>query len=730
LHYIYTGGDVTELDPIYADNIEIKVLTGNSALRRKLSFCNDIPIANINSGLPKRKKGDKVVNFENVKNEKMLRALIKKNLNKEIHAYTKPSIDFIEKLLSDAYASGFKYDVSDMRQAIQYFAQSSTNQAPACLKACMRMKYKSKHYENDVAGDYISLDATESKDDELVFYDIEVFPNLLVINWKVHGDDKPVNRMINPSPAEVEQFLKHKLVGFNCRRYDNHIVYARMMGYTNEQLFRLSQRIINGDKDAFFGEAYNLSYTDIYDFLSSGNKMSLKKWEIKLGIHHHELGLPWDKPVPEELWETVAEYCDDDVLATEALWNSKPCQADWEARVVLARIAGGTVNDTTNSLTTRLIFEGNKHPQNEFVYTDLSKEFPGYKFENGVSSYRDVEEVGEGGYVYSNPGIYHNVITFDVASMHPHSVIALNLFGDRYTQKFKELVEARIAVKHRDTETLKVIFNGAFAEFINASDSELKNLANALKTAINSVYGLTSAKFPNAFRDPRNIDNIVAKRGALFMINLRNEVEKRGGTVVHIKTDSIKIENPSPELQQFVMDYGKQYGYSFEIEHIFEKICLVNKAVYIAKLASDDPDHPGEWTATGTQFAVPYVFKTLFSKEDICFEDLCETKEVKGSMSIDLVEDLNGQEHNLKFVGKVGSFCPMLPGYGGGILVRDNNGKYDAVTGTKGYLWMESELVKNLDKQDGIDMSYYDKLVDDAFVTIAEYGDANKFINE
>ena len=34
------------------------------------------------------------------------------------------------------------------------------------------------------------------------------------------------------------------------------------------------------------------------------------------------------------------------------------------------------------------------------------------------------EEVGEGGYVYSEPGMYGNVALLDIASMHPHSAIA------------------------------------------------------------------------------------------------------------------------------------------------------------------------------------------------------------------------------------------------------------------------------------------------------------------
>ena len=42
------------------------------------------------------------------------------------------------------------------------------------------------------------------------------------------------------------------------------------------------------------------------------------------------------------------------------------------------------------------------------------------------------------------------------------------------------------------------------------------------------------------------------------------------------------------------------------------------------------------------------------------------------------------------------------------------DGRYYAATGSKGYRWMESEMVKELGKEDGIDRSYYDKLVDEA----------------
>lgn len=825
LHYIYNG-DPKELSRVYDDHIEVKVYTGNSALRRKLTRCNNLPIASISSGLPlKEKKGANMVNTEIVKSEKSLRKSIIKALNKEVHPNTRPNIDFIKMITDEMYESGVPYDISDLRPAISAFAMSSTNQAMYCDKVVGQMKFKSEEERDNV-------DSVKDENKPIVFYDIEVFPNLFLVNWKKQGVGNPCVRMINPSPIEIENLITaSRLIGFNCRRYDNHLMYARMLGYNNEQLYNLSKKIINNkgnDRSCFFSEAYNLSYTDVYDFASAANKMSLKKWEIKLKIHHQELGLDWDRPVSEELWEKVAEYCDNDVISTEAVFDH--LQGDWTARQILAQLTGLSVNDTTNTLSTRFIFGNNRKPQDAFNYRDLSKPvrpenlkdmnypndkkyrvfndlgepeyrdyipgetlpngwsilpfFPGYKFEFGVSSYKDVEKIGEGGYVYAEESMEGETETLDVASEHPSSAIEECLFGPEYTKRFSEIKYIRILIKHGRFEEAGELMDGALKEFL--TDSKIaKALSNALKTVINSVYGLTSAKFANPFRDPRNLDNIVAKRGSLFMINLRNEVQARGYKVLHCKTDSIKIVGCDQNIRDFCVKYGKEFGYEFETEHIFEKICLVNKAVYIAKLSENDEEWIGEcksakekglpeptrWTATGTQFKEPYVFKTLFSHEPIEFDDLCQTKEVKGcsiyldmnesledhSLEIktlkkerdklatwsggiafneynDRIRELEALDHNYVFVGRIGSFCPIKSGRGGGELVRDSidkygNVKYDSVTGTKGYRWLESEMVQNSGKEEDIDKAYHQSLVDDAIAAISEFGDIETFID-
>lgn len=762
LHYIYNG-DTSKLSHIYSKDIEVKTFSGGSSLRRKLTKCNDISIATLSSGLPEKETKSKMVEFKQVEDDIHLHNKIRKYIRKESFPSTAQSINAIYDELEAAYKAGFSYDISDLKPEIIAFAAQSTHQSKNCLKKVTEMKFTSA----DILEQSMKTTNNFNNYQDVYFYDCEVFPNLFVVVVKKRGKDAKPKVYINPSQEDIVYILSLPLIGFNCRKYDNHIQHGALIGYSCKELFDLSVNMIQ-NKKGFFGVAYNYSLTDILDYCSK--KQSLKKWEIELGKHHQEAGFAWDKDVPKESWNTIVEYCINDVMATEAVFEAT--QPDFLARCILAEITGKTINDTTNTLTQTWIFEDNKNPQSCFNYRfmgDMRKDdtfvegfdeytrfnsegkpvFPGYIFENGVSTYRE-EIVGEGGYVYAEPGIHTNVALLDIASMHPSSIVAEDLFG-KYTRRFKDILDMRIAIKHKDYDRAKTMFDGKLEKYLSDKDSA-KTLSGALKIAINSVYGLTSASFENPFRDIRNVDNIVAKRGALFMINLKHEVQKRGFTVAHIKTDSIKIPNATPDIINFVVEYGKMYGYNFEHECTYDRMCLVNDAVYISKnctverceelygteyvnssndICKENKEEPGAWSATGKQFQVPYVFKTLFSHEPIELRDLAETKEVKkGDLYLDMNETLGPDEHNYVFVGHVGLFCPIKPGCGGGELYRIDREKPFAATGTKGYRWLETEVVESCGKQDDIDISYYAKLVDDAIESIAEFGDAEMFIGD
>ncbi|MFL5661347.1 MAG: DUF5906 domain-containing protein [Ktedonobacteraceae bacterium] len=735
LHYIYTG-DVSDLASVFAEGVEVKTFPGDASLRRKLSRCNQVPVAEISSGLPLKERKDKMLKTKTIQSEQGLRELIGRNLRKEIHPGTKPSVDFIKKILDDAYESGMKYDVTDLRSKILAFANNSTHQAAACLKTVTDIKWASEDSADNKEEAFTADKSVEVSDERLAFFDVEVYPNLFVVCWKFQGSPDVI-KMVNPKPHEVSALFALKLVGFYNRRYDNHILYAAAMGASPAELFKLNLKLIEGNRNATFAQAYNLSYTDIWEF--SSVKQSLKKFEIDLGILHMELDLPWDQPVDEKDWKRVVEYCANDVRATEAVFEDR--KGDFVARQILAELSGLTVNDTTQNHTAKILFGDKvKTARKEFIYTDLAQEFPGYKFELGKSYYKG-EEPGEGGYVYAEPGIYQNVAVLDVASMHPTSIIKLDVFGP-YTKKFEDLIKARIAIKHKDYDEAGAMLEGRLFPFLTdphkGYDLEgADQLAYALKIVVNIVYGLTSAKFDNPFRDLRNVDNIVAKRGALFMIDLKHALQDQGVAVVHIKTDSVKIPDATPEIIKFVRDFGAKYGYDFEHEETYDRFCLVNDAVYVAGILSVpwEEGHPKyHWTAVGAQFQHPYVFKKLFSHDQLIFEDYCEPRSVlKGTMYIYTGSEkpvggvLDADAKSLRHVGRTGLFVPVKED--GGALYRVFEDKYYAVSGTKDHLWREADAVLEEFDELQIDMSYFEKLRTDAVKTIEKFGSFEEFVS-
>lgn len=111
------------------------------------------------------------------------------------------------------------------------------------------------------------------------------------------------------------------------------------------------------------------------------------------------------------------------------------------------------------------------------------------------STYRD-ENPSEGGYVYTEHGYYRDVAILDVASMHPTSIIQLDIFGP-YTERFKDLTQTRLGIKRGDYETVRSLLGGKFSKYVEGAENDPDG-AKALKIVINIVYGLTPARFENS----------------------------------------------------------------------------------------------------------------------------------------------------------------------------------------------------------------------------------------
>lgn len=700
LHYEY-GGRVEDLGASSGPGVEIKSLLGGASLRRRYARSNGLPVSEISSGLPHKEV--KVLSAKTMASELGLRKQILKGLRREVWPNTKPSMDFIKQVLDDAVAQGLVFDVSDMFDEILEFAMGSRNSSSACMAIALHLPLKS---EEDVEATPIE----HAEDKEIAYFDCEVYSNLFTLGY-VTEDSDVVVKMINPTPQEVQNVVdNYRLIGYYNRLYDNHILWARTLGYDNQRLYELSQQIIvENNRHKLFGAAYNLAYGDLYDIFSE--KKSLKKWQIELGLPHVEMDLPWDAPVPDDRVLDVVEYMANDILSTRDVARAR--KGDIRAREILAAISGLEVCNTNNQHTGQLIFGDVKDPSADLRYTELKVMFPGYEFDRFApakekSTYKG-QSVGEGGRVRSKEGYYQNVALLDVASMHPASIIAMNVFG-KYTENFKKLMDIRLCLKRGDYDTA-IDLDERLKPFLQ-DKTDAKALSDALKIVINSVYGLTAASFPNKFKDERNIDNIVAKRGALFMVDLEEFVEKAGFQVVHTKTDSVKIPNATPEIIQQVQEFARTYGYEMEHEATYEKFCLVNDAVYVAR-------NEGVWSATGAQFKHPVVFKTMFSKEPILPKDYVEVKQVaKGAMYL-----VNQDESVKTFVGKFGAFVPVLDGRQ---LIKIDGEKVGAVTDTKGFLWELAEIALGVGKD--VDMAYFQEKVDVGMRTVEKFVPYNELV--
>lgn len=796
--YYYYSGDPSKLSHVFDEGIEIKTTYDNAAIRRRLSGCNNLDISIISSGLPLKEEEDKMFDEQSVMEEAQLRTCILRCLKKEHHGATTPEVHLIKKVLDEAYEKGTHYDLRNLQDRVTTFAMNSSNQANTCLKLISDLHWCSDDVkamlENAVpitpeeAIKAISEGAEVIKIDydalPLCFYDIEVFPNYNVLCYSVEGEDE-WHKIRFPEPKDIQLlYNSYRMIAYNGRAYDCHIAHAMLLGYSPSEIYKTSKGIISeGALKHGFMDAYGNDYADPYDIATK--KQSLKDWEYELGQDHIENAYPWDEDLPVEYWDEVDNYCGNDVMALKAVW--KAIEVDIDVRKFLCDLSGLKMINTNRQHITRFIFKGDKKPN--LVYTNLAtgearyldgtiaeptndfvQAFPGYEFnkfgfkkedyKDGIcttmkSRYME-EDPSEGGYVYSKPGIYYNVWCFDVSGMHPASLIALNKLGD-YTKIYKEIRDARLYIKHKDFEAAGELLGGVLKPYLKDKKSA-KALSLALKLVLNSLYGWCAATFPCEFKDPRDLDNIVAKRGALFMITLKNEVQKMGYEVIHCKTDSIKVVIPNREvedIQKFIEDFGNKYGYIFEVEEKFEKIALLNRAVYVAKEFEDSPAYldrleknpnASRWTATGgTAKEQSYVMKKLFTGEPWDISDLPQKKKAaKGALYLDFnedfpditaelkeleklrkkspeeskerieaLEDYISKQHDYHFIGRVGQFVPIKPGCGGAELLCLRDDKYVAVAGTTGYRFKEYAYVVANHLEDEIDMSYYDNMCEE-----------------
>ena len=456
----------------------------------------------------------------------------------------------------------------------------------------------------------------EVPDDDLIFFDTEVYKNLFILVTKRHGD-KDCKVYVNPLLKVLEEIL-HPFckywIGYNCNEYDNVILYSLKKFLKSNQIYsvimpqlkKVSDDIIKNSSARNYGKIK--TYLDFYKLCPKDKSLSKLKYE--LGYPCMETPYSFDVDIQPEQIDECVNYCVNDVLGLEYAFFQPQYYQKYLAHKNLCKMVNIQVSNSTNTTTGVLIFghTSNLWRKNQLKLPNLTEyinNIPGYenaKFEvqesetgaNGVFINGDNKTViNRGGENKTVAGKHTNVVSLDVDSMYVTTFVNIRYFGD-FTERIKQLRDVRLALKRKDLPEVHRLYK-EFGEFITNEHIDFKLASDMLKLCLNSLYGLSSASFDNFMKLPENETNLIANLGNIMMNELyRICTEEKNWKVVHIKTDGIKIANCTDEMIKFCIDFARSWGYNFSIDEKYKEFLIIDKSNYIGLTEDEKISSRGE----------------------------------------------------------------------------------------------------------------------------------------
>lgn len=184
----------------------------------------------------------------------------------------------------------------------------------------------------------------------------------------------------------------------------------------------------------------------------------------------------------------------------------------------------------------------------------------------------------EGAISIGNPGVYHNVVKVDIASLYPSIILQYQIYDKKKdpNQHFLQMVdyftEERLENKKKAKET---------------GDRYYKDLEQSQKIIINSAYGVLGA--PLSFNSPYNA-SLVTKKGREILQQSIDWATQNGYQLVNADTDSISItrngEEITKEEQEYILSsinnlYPEKIR--FEDDGYFSSVLVIKAKNYVLK---------------------------------------------------------------------------------------------------------------------------------------------------
>lgn len=388
-----------------------------------------------------------------------------------------------------------------------------------------------------------------------LFFDIEVFKydSFVVI--------KDINRHMKVFHDKngfegLAQFIKeHVLIGYNCYWYDDHILDAMLNKWSAEQIKDLNDRIIGGQKQKPKTRFKSLDCFQQIDVSMPG----LKKIEGNLGKRILESSVPFDidRPLTKEEWLEAVDYCSYDVDNTIEIWKLREASY-FQPKQSLVDMVGKGEKWNTTTLSANAILGNKTLPKwsdirlngkdfSDLSLLDLVPEEVVALWKSGNDKGKVVIDMFGCKIEFAFGGLHgvnkkkkkvKKMKLLDVKSMYPHIILILNVLGE-FTEKYKGILEQRIAVKH-----------------IN------QILSDALKLILNSVYGNLKNQYSSLYNPKGALS--VCIYGQISLFTLCKMLYEDGHEIININTDGVGFVPAHDGYKKVWEEWEKMFSLELE----------------------------------------------------------------------------------------------------------------------------------------------------------------------
>ena len=471
------------------------------------------------------------------------------------------------------------------------------------------------------------------------FFDFEVTPNWWCVSFGDLPDDlNDLNENIKNDFLTIDSDMKnarelvidtlrekyHVMFGYNIKGYDLIIANAIYQGFTAQQVFIISDLIINPDKVMFNKEYLRLSSFSkrklkniVYEDLLDDGSGSLKEKEAILGLDIMETTVPFDKEdLTDEDKEDIKKYNKHDVYASMIYYKEvvKPysmvklsmgrkfnipietCYTSTNARLV-AMALGATRQHHSDAERVDIVLP---EKIRDYCYKNMPEEiierirlstnsFKAKLFENTVvfgnggvhSTPTDVNSnSSEGLYVESDDE--YVLMNVDATSYYPSQMIQFKLLSRNVKsyQAFIDVFDERIAIKHKTNKT---------------KEDEDANLAD--KLVLNTTFGASGNKWLDLY-DPYMCTS-VCRVGQIFLTALACKLYNtvKDLKIIQLNTDGILCYFKRiyiEKVRECMTEWSEVSGIQME-EEIVEKIWQLNVNNYLMVKGNGDVKSKGAW---------------------------------------------------------------------------------------------------------------------------------------